>query len=47
LNGRRHFRGTIEAVTEEKVEVKDADQQIYSLPFAGISKAKLDPDIKF
>jgi ribosome maturation factor RimP len=46
INGRRHFRGTIEGVDEGNVQVKDSTQQLFSLPLAGISKAKLDPEIK-
>ncbi len=46
INGRRHFRGTIESVHEGIVDVKDVAQQVYSLPLSGIAKAKLDPEIK-
>ena len=46
LNGRRHFRGTIEGVAEGQVQVKDVSEQIFSLPLSGIAKAKLDPEIK-
>jgi len=47
LNGRRHFKGTIEAVQEDNVQIKDVTQQVYSLPLSGIAKAKLDPEIRF
>jgi ribosome maturation factor RimP len=46
LDGRRHFKGTIEGVGEGHVQVKDSSQQLFTLPFSGISKAKLDPEIK-
>jgi ribosome maturation factor RimP len=46
INGRRHFRGTIEDVHEGLIDVKDSMAQVYSLPLSGISKAKLDPEIK-
>jgi ribosome maturation factor RimP len=46
INGRRHFRGTIEGVGEDHVQVKDTAQQLFTLPLSGISKAKLDPEIK-
>jgi len=46
IDGRRHFRGTIESVTNEYVQVKDTMQQLFLLPLSGISKARLDPEIK-
>jgi ribosome maturation factor RimP len=46
INGRRHFRGTIEAVDGSSVQIKDVSEQVFSLPLSGIAKAKLDPDIK-
>src|SRR4051812_16029126 len=46
INGRRHFRGTIEGVREGVVDVKDSEDHVFSLPLSGISKAKLDPEIK-
>src|SRR5438105_3525411 len=46
INGRRHFRGTIENVHEGFVDVKDAAAEVFSLPVSSISKAKLDPEIK-
>jgi ribosome maturation factor RimP len=46
LNGRRHFRGTIEAVQAGAVVIKDASQQTFELPLTGIAKARLDPEIR-
>ena len=46
LNGRRHFRGTIESVQGDTVMIRDASQQVFSLPLTGIAKAKLDPEIR-
>ena len=46
LNGRRHFRGTIEAVQAGSVVIKDAAQQTFELPLTGIAKARLDPEIR-
>ncbi|OGR93342.1 MAG: hypothetical protein A2992_06025 [Elusimicrobia bacterium RIFCSPLOWO2_01_FULL_59_12] len=46
INGRRHYRGTIEGVAEGTVQVKDVAQQVFSLPLSGIAKAKLNPEIK-
>jgi ribosome maturation factor RimP len=45
INGRRHFRGTIESVGEGHVQLKDTANQVFSLPLSGIAKAKLDPEI--
>jgi ribosome maturation factor RimP len=46
LNGRRHFRGTLEAADAERVTVKDYEAKSYALPLADLAKAKLDPEIK-
>jgi ribosome maturation factor RimP len=46
INGRRHFRGVIEGVADGSVKIKDVMAQEFSLPLSGISKAKLDPEIK-
>ena len=46
INGRRHFRGVIEGAGEGNVQIKDVAAQVFSLPLAGIAKAKLDPEIK-
>jgi ribosome maturation factor RimP len=46
LNGRRHFKGTIEGVDQGAVRIKDVAEQVFSLPISGIAKAKLDPEIK-
>jgi len=45
LDGRRHFKGLMESVSSEAVSVQ-VDGKSYVLPFAGIAKAKLDPDIE-
>jgi ribosome maturation factor RimP len=46
IDGRRHFRGTIQGVEADSVRIRDVAEQEFSLPLAGISKAKLDPDIE-
>ena len=46
LDGRRHFRGTIESVQAGQVVIRDMSQQLFTLPLTGIAKAKLDPEIK-
>jgi ribosome maturation factor RimP len=45
LNGRRHFKGTIQSVNAGVVVVEEAPQQTFALPLADIAKAKLDPEI--
>ena len=47
VNGRRHFRGTIQAVQSGVVTVEDASHASFELPLEGVAKAKLDPDIEF
>jgi ribosome maturation factor RimP len=46
LNGRRHFKGTIESVEPGAVKIIDSTEQLFSLPLADVAKAKLDPDIQ-
>jgi ribosome maturation factor RimP len=46
INGRRHFKGTIESVEEGQVVIKDYAEQKFALALSGIAKAHLDPDIK-
>jgi ribosome maturation factor RimP len=46
VEGRRHFRGTIEAVAQGAVTIRDHDDKSFALPVADIAKAKLDPEIK-
>ena len=45
LNGRRHFKGTLQSVNAGVVVVEEAPQQVFSLPLADVAKAKLDPEI--
>ena len=45
LNGRRHFKGTIQSVNAGVVTVEEAPQQAFALPLADVAKAKLDPEI--
>jgi ribosome maturation factor RimP len=45
LNGRRHFKGTLQSVNAGVVVVEEAPQQIFALPLADVAKAKLDPEI--
>jgi len=46
LNGRRHFKGTIQSAQNGMVDVRDYTQQVFALPLKGIAKAHLDPDLK-
>lgn len=46
INGRRHFRGTIQAVHEGVVEIQEPSQPPWALPLTAIAKAKLDPEWK-
>lgn len=45
LNGRRHFRGTLQSFNAGVVVVEEAPQQTFALPLVDIAKAKLDPEI--
>lgn len=45
LNGRRHFKGTLQSVNAGIVVVEEAPQQTFALPLADVAKAKLDPEI--
>jgi ribosome maturation factor RimP len=47
LNGRRHFKGTIQSVNSGTVIVQEAPQQSFALALADVAKARLDPDIHF
>jgi len=45
LNGRRHFKGTIQSVSAGVAMVEVEPQQIFALPLADVAKARLDPEI--
>ena len=45
INGRRHFKGTLQSVGAGSVIVHEAPQQEFTLPLEGIAKARLDPEI--
>jgi ribosome maturation factor RimP len=45
LNGRRHFKGTIQSVNAGVVVVQAEPQELFALPLADIAKARLDPEI--
>jgi ribosome maturation factor RimP len=47
LNGRRHFKGTLQSVNSGVVIVQEAPQQAFALPLADVAKARLDPEIHF
>jgi ribosome maturation factor RimP len=47
LNGRRHFRGTLQSVNAGVVIVQEAPQQSFALPLSDVAKARLDPEIHF
>jgi len=47
LNGRRHFKGTLQSVNSGVVIVQEAPQQSFALPLADVAKARLDPEIHF
>ncbi len=47
LNGRRHFKGTIQSVNSGVVIVQEAPEQSFALSLADVAKARLDPDIHF
>jgi ribosome maturation factor RimP len=45
LNGRRHFKGTLQSVNSGVVIVQAEPQQSFALPLADVAKARLDPEI--
>ena len=45
LNGRRHFKGTLQSVNAGVVVVEAEPQQVFALPLADVAKAKLDREI--
>jgi ribosome maturation factor RimP len=45
LNGRRHFKGTLQSVSAGVAVVEVEPQQTFALPLADVAKAKLDPEI--
>jgi len=47
LNGRRHFKGTLQSVNGGVVIVQEAPQVSHTLPLADVAKARLDPEIHF
>lgn len=47
INGRRHFKGTLQSVNEGTVIVQEAPQLSHILPLIDIAKARLDPEIHF
>lgn len=47
MNGRRHFRGTLQSVEEGRVVVQEAPDQAFALPLTDVAKARLDPEIHF
>jgi ribosome maturation factor RimP len=47
LNGRRHFKGTLQAVNAGTVIVQEAPQISHTLPLTDVAKARLDPEIHF
>src|SRR5882672_8441213 len=47
LNGRRHFKGTLQSVNSGVVIVQEAPQQAFALPLTDVAKARLDPEIRF
>jgi ribosome maturation factor RimP len=46
LNGRRHFKGTLQAVDSGAVIIQEAPQLSFTLTLADVAKARLDPDIE-
>ena len=46
INGRRHFKGTIEGTESGSVSVRDSMGELFTLPLANMAKANLDPEIK-
>ena len=47
LNGRRHFKGTLQSVNAGVVIVQAQPQESFALPLADVAKARLDPEIHF
>jgi ribosome maturation factor RimP len=45
LNGRRHFKGTLQSVNAGTVIVQVEPQASFTLPLADVAKACLDPEI--
>jgi ribosome maturation factor RimP len=45
LNGRRHFKGTLQSFQSGVVVVEEAPQQTFALPLTDVAKARLDPEI--
>jgi len=43
-DGRRHFKGTIDSVSNDSVSIRD-EKNVFSFPFISIAKANLDPDV--
>jgi len=44
LEGRKNFKGTIDAVIEGRVRVTDFDGKVFDIPFPIIEKARLEID---
>ena len=47
MNGRRHFKGTLQSVNNGVVVVQEAPQQSFALSLADVAKARLNPEIHF
>ena len=47
LNGRRHFKGTLQSVQPGFAVVQEAPEQVFLLPLEDVAKAHLDPEISF
>jgi len=45
INGRRHFKGTLQSVDSGSVIVQEAAHEVFTLPLTGVAKARLDPEI--
>lgn len=46
INGRRHFKGTIEGFADGALSLKDTAGAQFFLPLADMAKAHLDPEIE-
>ncbi len=46
IEGRRHFKGTLQGAAQGQITLQDSEDRVYTLPISGIAKAHLDPDIK-